>query len=98
MELNQFDLYSSISQSELKNLDDEKAILQKVEKLRFFDTASEVKDWLREMWGIKDDILNFSLAKNVSLSTASGDKYFNVTLQMENKIKTYNYTKENSYD
>lgn len=94
MTFNKYSVYSAVSATESSGKNDLTKTLRQLEKLKRFNNAEEVKNWLKENWQIENEVSNFNVAKNISITTTTGNKYFNVTVKEEKKIKTYNFTKE----
>lgn len=92
MDINSFTIYSVVSTNETKSEEDMIKILALTKKLPEFNQASTVKLWLKENWGINNDVDNLAVSQNVLLSAKTGSKYFNVTVKYENKVDSYNYT------
>lgn len=73
-------------------------VLEELKELKNFKTEKVVRNFLKEKFGIKDDIENFTIVSGVTLSVGRGSKYFNVTYvyseNEENYIKSYNYKLE----
>lgn len=93
MEMNQFNLYSVIVKTEKKEQDNASKTIETINKLESFNAMSDVKKWLQEAFGIKDDILNFGISADTRISVNTGQKYFNVTVEYQNEVKSYNYNK-----
>lgn len=95
MSLNQYNIYSRMSQSKKSTTEDVFKVLTLISELKNFDKEEEVKEWLKNHWNIKDDICNFSICDNICLSATTGKKYFNVTVKNEDKVKIYNFERQN---
>lgn len=93
MDINQFSIYSKITKNETKAGDDLEKVNELVEALNSLDEMSSVKTYLKENWGIKDDIRNLAITKNILMNVTTGKKYFNVTLMRENLVESYNFNK-----
>lgn len=91
MDLNNFTIYSVLSTNEKKSEEDLIKVLALTKKLPEFNDAETVKLWLKQNWGIKNDIKEFAVSPKVLLSAKTGSKYFNVTVKYENSVQSFNY-------
>ena len=94
MDFNQYSAYSIISANEAIKKEDIAKVLNIFEDLRKFNTEREVRNWLKTNWNVEDGINHISISDYTTISLTNGQNYFNLTLQNENKVKTYNYLKE----
>lgn len=91
MLFNQYSIYTRLSNANDEDSKQLNKVLAKLETLRTFDAAKDVKEWLYSNWKLKDDIALFAIAPNVYLNTITSEKYFNVTIRFEDKIQSFNY-------
>ncbi len=95
MEFNQYQFYTR--DTEL-NKNETETTLEKLKQLKSFKTEKDVREFLKDEWGIKDDIENFCISSNIRISAGVGKKYYNVTFEYshdgEVDIKSFNYRKE----
>lgn len=96
MSFNKYDTYSIISNSESSKKEDISKILIQIEELKDLNTESEVRDWLKTNWNIQENINYFTMSDNITVTLSNSQNYFNLTMQEENKVKTYNYLRERS--
>ena len=93
MDINQFSIYTAITRDEVKEEDDVKKVNELVQKLNELEDMYAVKTYLKDNWGIRDDISNFAITKNVLISTVNGAKYYNVSVKSEKEFKSFNFNK-----
>ena len=53
--------------------------------------ANDAKEWVKTNWNLRDDIQNLPLAKDIKLSTRTGKNYFNITIEQDKQVKSYNF-------
>lgn len=94
MEFNKYQYYAPNSNSN----EESEVFLEKLKLLKTFKTEKEVRAYLKDNWGIKDDIENFGICSNIRISAGVGKKYYNVTFEYTHDgnvdIKSFNYIKE----
>ena len=95
MDINQYSIYSAVSKNENKNQDDLAKASEITAMLHKFDNAQNAKEWLKENFRISGDTKNLPIAYGVCITTKSNKTSFNVIVQQNNKIKTFNYSSQN---
>ena len=53
--------------------------------------ANDAKEWVKTNWNLRDDIQNLPLEKDIKLSTRTGKNYFNITIEQDKQVKSYNF-------
>ena len=93
MEINNFTTYSCISETENKKNDENDIVNKFIEDLYNINYENEAKEYIHNLWGIKDDVQNFAISSNVHISTCSMYTYYNITVESENSVKSFNFKK-----
>ena len=68
-------------------------VLKIIDKLKSFDEMKDARAYLNESFGIHSDINKLPIANNALISVKTGSKYFNITIEHDNKVKSFNYNK-----
>ena len=91
MAFNQYSVYSIVSTTENNDSSDILKILNVLEQVEKLQNANDAKEWVKTNWNLRDDIQNLPLAKDIKLSTRTGKKYFNITIEQDKQVKSYNF-------
>lgn len=91
MAFNQYSMYSIVSTTENNNSSDILKILNVLEQVEKLQNANDAKEWIKTNWNLRDDIQNLPLAKDIKLSTRTGKNYFNITIEQDKQVKSYNF-------
>ena len=93
MAFNQYSIYSIVSTTENVDSNDVLKILNLLEQVEKLKNIEDAKEWLKTNWNLRDDIQNLPLAKDVKLSTRTGKNYFNITIEQNKQVKSYNFAR-----
>ena len=91
MAFNQYSVYSIVSTTENNDSSDILKILNVLKQVEKFQNANDAKEWVKTNWNLRDDIQNLPLAKDIKLSTRTGKNYFNITIEQDKQVKSYNF-------
>ena len=91
MAFNQYSAYSIVSTTENNDSSDILKILNVLEQVEKLQNANDAKEWVKTNWNLRDDIQNLPLAKDIKLSTRTGKNYFNITIEQDKQVKSYNF-------
>lgn len=91
MAFNQYSVYSVVSTTENNDSSDILKILNVLEQVEKLQNANDAKEWVKTNWNLRDDIQNLPLAKDIKLSTRTGKNYFNITIEQDKQVKSYNF-------
>lgn len=91
MAFNQYSVYSIVSTTENNDSSDILKILNVLEQVEKLQNANDAKEWVKTNWNLRDDIQNLPLAKDIKLSTRTGKNYFNITIEQDKQVKSYNF-------
>lgn len=89
--LDLYSIYSKVGVYEQEDTELKKKVLQSLTLLRNFSNSTEAKEWLYLNWKLKSDISNFVIACDINISTKTTEKFFNITVQTDKQVKSYNY-------
>lgn len=93
MEINQFSIYSTLSSKKNSDEDALTKILEQAKNFEEIDAIDEAKKYLREVWGIKDNIRNYPLCDKCILNVVDSSKAFCISLVHDEEDMTYYYQK-----
>lgn len=93
MTFNKFSIYSAVSLTENKNNKDFEKVLKLIEQLNRFDDENSVKTYLRENFGIQNDVMQLAITSNTLISAQTGRKHYNVTIEYDKSVKSFNFNK-----
>lgn len=91
MAFNQYSVYSIVSTTENNDSSDILKILNVLKQVEKLQNANDAKEWVKTNWNLRDDIQNLPLAKDIKLSTRTGKNYFNITIEQNKQVKSYNF-------
>lgn len=91
MAFNQYSVYSIVSTTENQDSSDILKILNVLKQVEKLQNANDAKEWVKTNWNLRDDIQNLPLAKDIKLSTRTGKNYFNITIEQNKQVKSYNF-------
>ena len=91
MAFNQYSVYSIVSTTENNDSSNILKILNVLEQVEKLQNANDAKEWVKTNWNLRDDIQNLPLAKDIKLSTRTGKNYFNITIEQDKQVKSYNF-------
>ena len=91
MAFNQYSVYSIVSTTENNDSSDILKILNVLKQVEKLQNANDAKEWVKTNWNLRDDIQNRPLAKDIKLSTRTGKNYFNITIEQDKQVKSYNF-------
>lgn len=91
MAFNQYSVYSIVSTTENNDSSDILKILNVLKQVEKLQNANDAKEWVKTNWNLRDDIQNLPLAKDIKLSTRTGKNYFNITIEQDKQVKSYNF-------
>ena len=91
MAFNQSSVYSIVSTTENNDSSDILKILNVLKQVEKLQNANDAKEWVKTNWNLRDDIQNLPLAKDIKLSTRTGKNYFNITIEQNKQVKSYNF-------
>lgn len=93
MQLDQYNIYSTLSLNKGKSESELLQVLEQVEKLKEIDNIDFAKNYLRDVWNVEKDVKNYSLCDKCILNVTESEKAFCINFVYENKNKTYYYEK-----
>ena len=91
MAFNQYSVYSIVSTTENNDSSNILKILNVLKQVEKLQNANDAKEWVKTNWNLRDDIQNLPLAKDIKLSTRTGKNYFNITIEQDKQVKSYNF-------
>ena len=88
-----YDYYAMVADSEKKNINAYYKVMDDVDCFDNFKSPEEVKEYLKNTYGIEGNVNNFTAWNNCFLSTEDTDEFFLVKLDCYNESKLYYYNK-----
>lgn len=93
MDINQFQVYSVVSEKEKQSSEEFQSVLGLIEKLDSLDNAEDVKQFLREDLRIKDPVRNYPLKGNGILNYTDYQATFSVEIVHNKKHSVFCFNK-----
>lgn len=93
MDINYYNLYSTVSNNQHKKASDQEMLLKLVEKFDEIRSISLAKEYLEDTWGITEQVTKYPIGENFIVNTKETEKGFSVNFEYQDENLTYYYQK-----
>jgi len=93
MQINQYSVYSVLSESEEKNMGELEEVLQLIKKLESVSSIDTAKEFLEKTWKVNGAVKRCTIAPSCLLETKDTENMFIVKFACPEQDLTYYYKK-----
>lgn len=93
MDINNYKLYSMLSDIGNQNENSLAKVLKLVEQLAKIKKITDAKEYIKTTWNLEENVTKYPIGANCVLSTKENEKHFCVNFEYEDENISYYYRK-----